>query len=665
MKQLKLASLIASAIVATAASGVASTANITGLNQWGQYGDPLPITVTTEKAASGSASLGFDVADSANGVLSLPQVVFAAPIVGGTVSVSMNAYFPSGNKFAFLYGIDDGAAGDYVQISSYANDASGGFGQVEATNVAGSTGSYNFVRDQWKTLKLVIDLDHPGVAGNGKFYYDDMVTPAGSFTYGSNTISEFWLIPSKYYTGTEVTGPFYFDDIEVTQTGTSVWSDNFDNYIAVAPVNDNFADAIVLAGASGSHTGSGNVAASLESDEPVCVYPETTNTVWFKWVCANSGSLSVSTTGSTNTSGSEWDACLAIYTGTSLATLTNVVSQDSGLDETVSFPVTAGSTYYIQAGGFAPPSPGDAANNILLHWTFAAPPPNVPGVVSIDVVRTDSTAVSGDVIGSPVSGQTGLWNRLDGSVSPQTLGTLTNGAGAVASGVGFQIVGTTGYARFQSSGTVSGVVLAANDPERLWVSGSGTRTFAFTGLTAGGAYTLAIFNTGSSKGVVTINGGTPHSGFSTVLVTNEVADGTGNITIVESFNGAQDSDYMEISGFQIFATGPVPSAYDAWSALHAGGGTPGEDYNHDGVQNGCAYFMGATGLATNPGVVNGKISWPHVGTVASFAVQVSTDLATWTAANPADVDTTSSPGHVIYTLPTGAAHKFCRLVVTP
>ena len=91
--------------------------------------------------------------------------------------------------------------------------------------------------------------------------------------------------------------------------------------------------------------GTGNVSATLENYEPTCVYPETTNTVWFKWTCAASGSLMVSTTGSTNTGGTEWDACLGIYTGASLATLTQLASQDSGLDETLSFAVTAGTTY--------------------------------------------------------------------------------------------------------------------------------------------------------------------------------------------------------------------------------------------------------------------------------------------------------------------------------
>ncbi|MCX6873870.1 MAG: autotransporter-associated beta strand repeat-containing protein [Verrucomicrobia bacterium] len=110
---------------------------------------------------------------------------------------------------------------------------------------------------------------------------------------------------------------------------------------------------------------------------------------------------------------------------------------------------------------------------------------------------------------------------------------------------------------------------------------------------------------------------------------------------------------------------PALSAYDAWAALHAGGQAANLDYNNDGVANGIAYFMGMNDLATNPGVINGKVNWPHVGVVASFEVQVSDNLADWRPANPADVDTTTDPGLVTYTMPSGAAQQFCRLSVTP
>ena len=103
--------------------------------------------------------------------------------------------------------------------------------------------------------------------------------------------------------------------------------------------------------------------------------------------------------------------------------------------------------------------------------------------------------------------------------------------------------------------------------------------------------------------------------------------------------------------------------YATWADANAGGQAANLDFNKDGVANGIAYFMGINGIATNPGVVNGKVTWPHVGEVASFEIQVSANLTAWEPATTG-VDT-SDPSKVVFTLPTGAGKKFCRLMVVP
>jgi hypothetical protein len=142
---------------------------------------------------------------------------------------------------------------------------------------------------------------------------------------------------------------------------------------AAAPLNDNFADAIELAGNSGSSSGNTNVDATFEVGEAVCYYPETTNTVWFKWVCTEAGSFTLSTAGSKTPTNAEWDAVVCIYTGSSLATLTQVKAQDTVLEESVNLMVSPG-TYYIQAGGWADAAtPADVASDIALSWSFVLP----------------------------------------------------------------------------------------------------------------------------------------------------------------------------------------------------------------------------------------------------------------------------------------------------
>ncbi|MCX6876274.1 MAG: hypothetical protein NTW21_21075 [Verrucomicrobia bacterium] len=129
-------------------------------------------------------------------------------------------------------------------------------------------------------------------------------------------------------------------------------------------------------------------------------------------------------------------------------------------------------------------------------------------------------------------------------------------------------------------------------------------------------------------------------------------------------NGSASQMRGTIAGI-IVQVASAATGYTGWATDHANGQDPGLDANHDGVANGVAYFMGMDGLATNPGVVDGKVTWPYVNDVASYEVQVSDNLTDWMPAASGDIDTTSNPGFVIYTLPNGAEKQFCRLVVTP
>lgn len=123
--------------------------------------------------------------------------------------------------------------------------------------------------------------------------------------------------------------------------------------------------------------------------------------------------------------------------------------------------------------------------------------------------------------------------------------------------------------------------------------------------------------------------------------------------------------WVGLDEIKVFGTAGSGSGYDTWASVHADGQTAEKDFDHDGVPNGVEYFMDAPdGFTENPGVVAGKVTWSRVNPVASFGVQVSDNLTDWSPANPADVDL-SDPSQVIYTFPSGAAKKFCRLVVTP
>jgi hypothetical protein len=86
------------------------------------------------------------------------------------------------------------------------------------------------------------------------------------------------------------------------------------------------------------------------------------------------------------------------------------------------------------------------------------------------------------------------------------------------------------------------------------------------------------------------------------------------------------------------------------------------DSNNDGVANGITYFMGATGIATNPGLDGtNKITWPKDSAYSgTWQVQISSDLSAW-----ANVASTNNGSSVSYTLESGLGKKFVRLLVTP
>ncbi len=112
------------------------------------------------------------------------------------------------------------------------------------------------------------------------------------------------------------------------------------------PFNDDFASRAVLGSISNVHIRSNNADATAESGEPSIAGVAPSNTLWWSWTAPATANVTF------NTSGSSYDTTLAIYTGTSLASLVPVAAND---DDTVhskntsliTVGVTAGTTYQI------------------------------------------------------------------------------------------------------------------------------------------------------------------------------------------------------------------------------------------------------------------------------------------------------------------------------
>ena len=226
-----------------------------------------------------------------------------------------------------------------------------------------------------------------------------------------------------------------------------------------------------------------------------------------------------------------------------------------------------------------------------------------------------------------------------------------------------------GWGLLQISGTYLGLAEGA-----AYLSSAGPATL-------GTPVRLALVRAGGlttiyENGVAAV--GTPYDGSRATPTTLTI--GASTTTTAPFFGGFFKGSIDEVRVFTFYPgqfnpatdllTGPTTgggNAYDTWAHNHAGDGAPSDDYNHDGVSNGVAYFMNATGVATNPGAVGNTVTWTYLNAVTSFEVQVSDDLVSWEKATTG-VDTALPPGgHVTYTLPTGPGitKKFCRLMVVP
>jgi hypothetical protein len=173
----------------------------------------------------------------------------------------------------------------------------------------------------------------------------------------------------------------------------------------LSPANDYWVNAQLISGAAGSTTGT-TLGAYDEANEPY--YSSNTSGVWYKWVAPANGAVYF------DTEGSNFDTNLAIYSGTSISTLTQVsYDYDSGTGSLSQAPFTAvaNTTYYIAvSGGYGFDG---ARGSIKLNWRSIPAPTN-------DLYATPITisGFTGRVSGSNV-GASNETNEPYGAGSPR------------------------------------------------------------------------------------------------------------------------------------------------------------------------------------------------------------------------------------------------------
>ncbi len=140
---------------------------------------------------------------------------------------------------------------------------------------------------------------------------------------------------------------------------------------------------------SASGVGSGdNRTASKEPGEPNHAGKPGGKSVWLRWIAPASGIATFSTLGST------FDTLLAVYTGTTIASLTAVAAdEDRGgfLTSQTAFNAVAGTEYSIAVDGFA-----GASGNIVLSWSLDTSTVEFPRILNQPV--SQSKFIGQDVI---------------------------------------------------------------------------------------------------------------------------------------------------------------------------------------------------------------------------------------------------------------------------
>ena len=142
-----------------------------------------------------------------------------------------------------------------------------------------------------------------------------------------------------------------------------------------APLNDNFTNATVISGLTGTATGN-NIGATLQPGEANAILTSDNGlvsvgeSVWYEWTAPSSGNVTFDTFGSVDANYNTMDTVLAAYTGQTLATLSLAGANDnanaSTVNSSLTFFATAGLTYYVAI--YVNTGNAGQAGNYVLNW---------------------------------------------------------------------------------------------------------------------------------------------------------------------------------------------------------------------------------------------------------------------------------------------------------
>ncbi len=282
------------------------------------------------------------------------RVVFEA--VQGTIYHIAAAGFAGATGLLNLaWGTDSGPANDFF---ANAQALTGNSGNLSASNVGATV----------ETL----EPRHHGEVHSGSLWYSLQTPQAGKLNISTDGTPFATVL--GVYTGSMGN----FTQVASTDSGQLDFSvtQNSTYWIAAAGLglstgnislswnyqgsNDNFSDAASITGDSGTIPGS-NVGATTEVGEPDHYWYGCSASIWYTWTAPASGDYVF------DTSGSDFDNVIAVYTGSAVASLSCLgVDSESGgpLISCVQFTAVEGTVYHIAVDGLY----YGCSGNTVLNW---------------------------------------------------------------------------------------------------------------------------------------------------------------------------------------------------------------------------------------------------------------------------------------------------------
>ena len=299
---------------------------------------------------------------------------------GGGIQSQVQFAAEAGAEYMIAVDGYGGAAGEIV-LNWALQDPPSNSAFAAAEEIAGESGTTR--GDNTSAVNEPDEPEHAGTVGGGSLWY--RWTAPGDGTATINTFGSEFDTLLAVYTGSTLpmltlvaanddAGGGTQSQVQFLAEAGAEYMIAVDGYsgsagaivlnweLRVGEATKGFLSAEPISGESGTTRGA-NAGASKEPGEPAHAGNAGGNSVWYRWTAPRDGMATI------DTFGSDFDTLLAVYTGSTVATLTLVAANDDagGTQSRVQFRAEAGAEYMIAVDGY-----GGATGAVVLNWEVQA-----------------------------------------------------------------------------------------------------------------------------------------------------------------------------------------------------------------------------------------------------------------------------------------------------